>query len=93
MYRQSSGVVGRGGVGPLRVWGGLPLLGAQRDLPQPPLCGDLAGPLGPLGRAIHRLAKVLAAAAESSLSRDLCSHVPEMWGSSGSSSQEEDVLD
>ena len=53
----------RGG-GSLAVRGGLPLLGAQRDLPQPPLCGDLPGLLGPLGKTIHRPTKALVAAAD-----------------------------
>ena len=53
-----------GGVGTLRFGGGLPLLGAQRDLPQPPVRGDPPGPLGPLGKAIHRPIKALVAAAD-----------------------------
>ena len=64
MYRQSWGVVGRGGGGSPAVRGGLPLLGAQRDFPQPLVCGDLPGPLGPLGKAIHRPAKAQVTAAE-----------------------------
>ena len=79
IYPQSCRVVGRRGAGPLHFGGGLPLLGAQRDLLQPPVCGDLPGPLGPLGKAIHRLAKVLLRLQmESSVSRDLRSHVPQM---------------
>ena len=42
---------------------GLPLLGAQRELPQLPVRGDLPGLLGPLGEAIHRPAEALVAAA------------------------------
>ena len=64
MYGQSCRVVGRGGVGPLRFWGGFPLLGAQRDHPHPLVRGDPPGPLGPLGEAIHRPTKALAAAAD-----------------------------
>ena len=64
MYGHSCRVVGRVGVGPLRFWGGLPLLGAQRDHPHPPVRGDLPGLLGPLGEAIHRPTKALAAAAD-----------------------------
>ena len=64
MYGHSCRVVGRGGVGPLRVWGGFPLLGAQRDHPHPSVGGDPPGPLGPLGEAIHRPTKALVAAAD-----------------------------
>ena len=52
------------GGGSRAVWGGFPLLGAQRDPPQPPVRGDLPGPLGPLGEAIHRPTKALVAAAD-----------------------------
>ena len=65
------------------------MLGAQRDLPQPPVCGDLPGLLDPLGKAIPRPTKALVACTlrmESSVSRDLRSRVPQMWGSSGPSS-------
>ena len=63
MYGQSCREVGRG------VWvpcvpGGLPLLGAQPDLPQPPVRGDPPGPFGPLAKAIHRPTKALVAAAD-----------------------------
>ena len=44
--------------------GGPPFAGAQLDLPQPPVRGDLPGPLGPLGKAIHRPTKALVAAAD-----------------------------
>ena len=64
MYGQSCREVGRGGGGSPAVWGGLPLLGVQRDLPQPPVRGDPPGPLGPLGKAIHRPTKALVAAAD-----------------------------
>ena len=74
------------GGGSPAVRGGFPLLGAQRDHPHPSVRGDPPGPLGPLGEAIHRPTKALVAALmESSVSRDLGSHVPQMWGSSGSS--------
>ena len=43
---------------------GLPLPGAQPDLPQPPVRGNLTGPLGALGKAIHRPAKAFLAAAD-----------------------------
>ena len=46
------------------VRGGLPLLGAQPDLPQPPVCGDPPDPLGPPGKAIHSSTKALVAAAD-----------------------------
>ena len=64
MYGQSCRVVGPGGVGPLAVLGGFPLLGTQPDHPHPPVGGDPPGPLGPLGEAIHRPTKALAAAAD-----------------------------
>ena len=64
MYGQRCRVVGRGGGGSHTVRGGLPLLAAQCDLPHPPLRGDLPGPLCPFGKAIHRLANVLVAAAD-----------------------------
>ena len=64
MYGQSCRVVGREGLGHLRFWGGFPLLGAQRDHPHPPVRWDPPGPLGPLGEAIHRPTKALAAAAD-----------------------------
>ena len=64
MYGHSCRVVGRGGVGPLRFWGGFPLLGAQRDHPHPSVRGDPPGPLSPLGEAIHRPTKALVAAAD-----------------------------
>ena len=75
----------RGGRSPA-VQGGLPLLGAQRDLLQPPVREDLPGLLRPLGKAIHRPAKALVALwTESPVSRDLRSHVAQMWRHSGSS--------
>ena len=49
---------------PSRFGGGFPLLGAQCELRHPPLRGDLPGPLGPIGKAIHRLAKFLVAAVD-----------------------------
>ena len=55
---------GAWGGGSPAVWGGLPLLGAERDLPQPPVSGDPPGPLGPLGKAIHRPTKALLAAVD-----------------------------
>ena len=58
---QGGGVRGDGSQA-VRV--GLPLLATQCDLPHPPLRGDLPGLLGPFGKAIHRLAKVLAATAD-----------------------------
>ena len=64
MYGQSCREVGRAGGGSPAVRGGLPLLGAQRDLPQPLGRGDPPGPLGPLGKAIHRPTKDLIAAAD-----------------------------
>ena len=53
----------RGG-GSMAVRVGLPLLGAQCDLPQPPVRGDPPGRLGPLGKAIHRPTKALVATAD-----------------------------
>ena len=63
MYGQGCRVVGRGEWVPCGSWR-LPLLGAQRDLPQPPVCGDPPGLLGPLGKAIHCPTKALVAAAD-----------------------------
>ena len=86
MYGQSCRVVGRGGVGFLRFGGASLCWGAQRDHPHPPVRGDPRGLLGPLGEAIHRPTKALAAAADGEQRvQDLRSHVPQMWGSSGSS--------
>ena len=64
MYGQSCRVVGPGGPGSPAVWRGFPLLGAQRDHPHRPVRGDPPGPLGPLGEAIHRPTKALAAAVD-----------------------------
>ena len=64
MYGQSCRVVGHRELGPLRFSGGIPLLRAQPDLPQPPVREFYPGPLGPHGKAIHRLAKVLVAAVD-----------------------------
>ena len=55
---------GAWGAGSRAVKGGLPLLGTQGDLPRPLLCGNLPGPLGPFGKAVHRPAKALVAAAD-----------------------------
>ena len=55
---------GAWGSGSPAVQGGFPLLGAQRDPPQPAVHGDSQGLLGPLGKAIHRPTKALAAAAD-----------------------------
>ena len=52
------------GGGSPAVQGGFPLLWAQRDPPQPPVREDPPGTLGPLGKAIHRPTKALAAAAD-----------------------------
>ena len=60
MYGQSV----RRGAGSPAVRGGLPLLGGQRDLPQPPVRGDLPGPMGPIGKALHSPAKALVAAVD-----------------------------
>ena len=63
MYGQSCMVVGRGG-GSCAVRRGLPLPGTQGDLLRPLLCGDLPGPLDPFGKAVHRPAKAVVAAAD-----------------------------
>ena len=55
---------GARGAGSSAVRGGLLLLGTEGDLSRPPLCGDLPGPLGPFGKAVHRPAKTLVAAAD-----------------------------
>ena len=46
------------------VQGGLPLLGTEGNLPRPALCGDPPGSLCPFGKAVHRPAKALVAAAD-----------------------------
>ena len=88
MYRQSCRVVGRGGVGPLRFggaslcWGRSVTTHTHRSVRIPQVCwvhlarqySALPGPWLPLRM-------------ESSVSRDLRSHVPQMWGSSGLSPQ------
>ena len=43
---------------------GFPLLGTEGDLSRPLLCGDPPGPLSPFGKAVHRPAKALIAAAD-----------------------------
>ena len=53
-----------GGQGPLRFWAASLCLGAQPDPPQPLVRGDPPGPLGPLGKAIHRPTKALVSAAD-----------------------------
>ena len=64
MYGQSCRVVGRGGVGPLRFggaslcWGRSVTLHSHRSVGIPKVF------LGPLGKAIHRPTKALAAAAD-----------------------------
>ena len=86
MYRQSCRVVGRGGVGPLRFggaslcWGRSVTLHSHRSVGIPQV------------RWVHLARQYIALARpwlplrmESSVSRDLRSHVPQMWGSSGSS--------
>ena len=55
---------GAPGAGSRAVPGGFLLLGTEGDLPRPPLCGDLPGPLGLFGKAVHRPAKALIAAAD-----------------------------
>ena len=55
---------GAWGGGSPAVQGGFPLLGAEGDLPRPSVGGDLPGPLGPFGKAVHCLAKGLVAAAD-----------------------------
>ena len=87
MYGQSCRVVGRGGVGPLRFggaslcWGRSVTFHSHRSVGIPQVrCVHLARQYITLPRPW------LPVRMESSVSRDLRSHVPQMWGSSGSSS-------
>ena len=86
MYGQSCRLVGRGGVGPLRFgraslcWGRSVTLHSHRSVGIPQV------------RWVHLARQYIALPRpwfplrmESSVSRDLRSHVPQMWGSSGSS--------
>ena len=86
MYGQSCRVVGRGGVGPLRFggaslcWGRSVTTHTHRSVGIPQV------------RWVHLARQYIALPRpwlplrmESSVSRDLRSHVPQMWGSSGSS--------
>ena len=87
MYGQSCRVVGRRGVGPLRFggaslcWGCSVTFHSHRSVGIPQVRWvHLAGQYIPLPRPWFPLRM------ESSVSRDLRSHVPQRWGSSGSSS-------
>ena len=86
MYGQSCRVVGRGGMGRLRFggaslcWGRSVTLHSHRSVGIPQV------------RWVHLARQYIALPRpwlplrmESSVSRDLRSHVPQMWGSSGSS--------
>ena len=86
MYGQSCRVVGRGGVGPLRFrgaslcWGRSVTLHSHRSVGIPQV------------RWVHLARQYIALPRpplplqmESSVSRDLRSHVPQMWASSSSS--------
>ena len=64
MYGQSCRVVGRGGMGPLRLGGGFLCWGRSVTLHSHWSVGIPHGTLGPLGKAIHRSTKALAAAAD-----------------------------
>ena len=86
MYGQSCRVVGRGGVDPLRFWGGSLCWGRSVTLHSQRSVGI------PQVRWVHLARQYIALPRpwlplqmESSVSRDLRSHVPQMWGSSGSS--------
>ena len=87
MYGQNCRVVGRGGVGPLRFggdslcWGRSVTFHSQRSVGIPQV------------RWVHLPRQQIALPRpwlplrmEGSVSRNLCSQVPQMWGSSGSSS-------
>ena len=87
MYGQSCRVVGRGGVGPLRFgepclcWGRSVTVHSHRSVGISQV------------RWVHLARQYIALPRpwsplrmKSSMSRDLRSHVPQMWGSSGSSS-------
>ena len=87
MYGQSCRLVGRGGVGPLRFWGaslcsgGSVTFHSHRSVGIPQVCSvHLARQYIALPRPLLPLQM------ESSVSRDLRSHVHQRWGSSSSSS-------
>ena len=86
MYAQSCRVVGRGGVGPLRFGGASLCWGRSMTTHTHRSVGI------PQVRWVHLARQYIALPRpwlplrmESSVSRDLRSHVPQMWGSSGSS--------
>ena len=87
MYGQSSRVVGRGGVGPLRFGGASLCWGCSVAFHSHRSAGI------PQVRWVHLARHYIALPRpwlplrmESSVSRDLRPHVPQMWGSSGPSS-------
>ena len=86
MYGQSCRVVGRGGAGPLRFWGASLCWGRSVTTHTHRSVGI------PQVRWVHLARQYIALPRpwqllrmESSVSRDLRSHVPQMWGSPGSS--------
>ena len=86
MYGQSCRVLGRGGVGPLR-FGGASLCSGRSVTTHTHRSVGI-----PQVRWVHLARQYIALPRpwlplrmESSVSRDLCSHVPQMWGSSGAS--------
>ena len=87
MNGQSCRVVGRGGVGPLRFGGSSLCWGRRETFHSHQSVGI------PHVRWVHLARQYIALPRprlplrmESSVSRDLRSHVPQMWGLSGSSS-------
>ena len=86
MYGQSCRVVGRGGVGPLRFGGASLCWGRSVTTHTHRSPGILHVRWVHLARQYIALPRPwLLLRIESSVSRDLRSHVPQMWGSSGSS--------
>ena len=88
MWGQSCSMTGCGGGDwSPAVSRGLLLLGTERDLPPPPLCGGLPRPLGRIGKAVRRPVKALVAAAdgEQCVKGLAARRAPDLWGLFGSS--------
>ena len=64
MYGQSCSDVGCGGSGPLRFWGASLCWGHSLTFHSHRSVGFVPDPFRPLGKVIHRLAKVLIVAAD-----------------------------
>ena len=87
MYGRSCSVVGRGGVGPLRFGGHSLCWGRSLTFDSHRSVGIFKVRWVNLARQYIALPRLwLPLQMESSVSRNLRSHVPQIWGSSGSSS-------